>query len=118
VARREILEELGYYDADAGPQADNDLFLRLAARHSLYYSAAYPHTSWRLHADNLSHRWSHTEQMLQGTRTLDKVFSDPCLPQELRQYRTMCINNYLHKVKVCAESTIGDQHGPFPTADS
>ncbi len=109
VARREILEELGYYDVDAGPQADNDLFLRLAAKHSLYYSATYPHTSWRLHANNLTHRWSQTEQSRQGMRTLDKVFSDPCLPQELRQYKTICFDNFLRKVKA------SPMPGPQPT---
>jgi glycosyltransferase involved in cell wall biosynthesis len=104
VARRELLEEMGYYDVDAGPQADNDLFLRLAAKHALYYSATYPHTAWRLHADNLTHRWSLAEQSLQGVRTLEKVFSHPCLPQELCRYKTKCLNYYLDKVKVRAEA--------------
>jgi glycosyltransferase involved in cell wall biosynthesis len=103
VARRELLEESGYYDVDAGPSADNDLSLGLAARHSLYYSATYPHTSWRLHAEKWTHRWSLTEQIVEGRRMLDKIFSDPCLPQELHQYKNLCFNNFLHKVKVRAE---------------
>jgi hypothetical protein len=35
---------------------------------------------------------------------LDKIFSDPCLPQELRQYKNLCFNNYLHKVWDRAEA--------------
>jgi glycosyltransferase involved in cell wall biosynthesis len=106
VARREILEEMGYYDLDAGPQADNDLFLRLAARHALYYSSSYTHASARLHAHNLTHRWSHTDQVLQGARTVNKVFSDPSLSEELRGYRAICLNNFLSKAAVQAERTI------------
>ena len=104
VARRELLEEMGYYDVDAGASADNDLFLRLAAKHSLYYSATYPHTAWRLHADNLTHRWSLREQIAEGMRMLDKIFGDPCLPQELQQYKNICFNNFLHKVWVYAKA--------------
>ncbi len=106
VVRREILEEMGYYDVDAGPQADNDFFLRLASRHALYYSSSYTNASARLHANNLAHRWSHAEQVLQGARTLDKAFSDPSLSEELRGYRAMCLNNFLSKAAVQAERTI------------
>jgi len=99
VARRKILEEVGYYDEDAGPSADNDLYLRLAARYPLYYCAGYPHTSWRLHQHNLSHRWGWLEQGRNGVRIIEKIFSDPCLPPELAQYKNVIFENFVYKGK-------------------
>ena len=97
VARRKILEEVGYYDEAAGPSADNDLFLRLAAKYPLYYCAKYPHTSWRFHRGNLTRRWSWLEQGRNGVRILEKIFSDPCLPPELAQYKKAIFENFVHK---------------------
>lgn len=104
VVRRKILEEVGYYDENAGAGADNDLFLRLAARYPLYYCAAYPHTSWRLHRDNLTHRWGWLKQTREGIRMLKKVFSDPGLPPELAKYRNLCIGNFIDKGMDYAEN--------------
>lgn len=89
IARREILEAIGYYDENAGPGADNDLFLRLALKYPLYYSS-YPHAAWRYHADNLTHQWGIINQVRESLRMLDKVFSDPELPGELRQHKKAC----------------------------
>ncbi|MBW2038910.1 MAG: glycosyltransferase [Deltaproteobacteria bacterium] len=99
IARREILEEVGYYDEVAGPSADNDLFLRLASRYPLYYSN-YPHAAWRLHADNLTHRWGPIEQTTEGLRMLNKIFSNDALPEELRKHKKSCYIYYYHKVLV------------------
>jgi glycosyltransferase involved in cell wall biosynthesis len=99
VIRRKILEEVGYYDEDAGPSADNDLFLRLAAMYPLYYCARYPHTSWRLHRDNLTHRYGWLEQTQDSIRMLEKIFSDPCLPSELARYKNVIFEYCVHKGK-------------------
>ena len=97
VARRRILEEVGYYDEDAGASADNDLFLRLASRYPLYY-ANHPHTAWRLHSDNLIHRWSRVEQTREGLRTLGKVIMDKALPDELRRCERDCYTCFYRKI--------------------
>jgi glycosyltransferase involved in cell wall biosynthesis len=104
VARRKILEEVGYYDEEAGPHADNDLFLRLAAKYPLFYCASWPHTSWRLHQHNLTHRVGILEQVRDSYRMLKKVFSDPCLSPELARYRNVCIENFMHKSMNYAEN--------------
>ncbi len=98
LARREILEEVGYYDEEAGPSADNDLFLRLAARYSLYYSNNPHHATRRLHADNLTHRWGLVDQTGEGLRMLHKAFSDEALPEELRKHKKACYTYFYHKV--------------------
>lgn len=97
IVRREILEQVGYYDEEAGPSADSDLFLRLASRYLLYYST-YPHTAWRRHADNLTHRWGIVEQIADGLKILNKAFSDDALPEELRQCKRSCYTYYYQKV--------------------
>jgi glycosyltransferase involved in cell wall biosynthesis len=97
LARREILEEVGYYDVDAGPSADNDLFLRLASRYHLYYSANPHHAAWRRHHDNLSRRWSVVDQCAEGLRMLNKAFSDPALPRELRDHEASAYTYFYHK---------------------
>jgi len=113
IARREILEQVGYYDEEAGPGADNDLFLRLASRYPLYYSN-YPHTAWRSHAYNLTHRWGPVEQATEGLKILNKIFDDGTLPEELREYRRSCyIYNY-HKVLANARRLL--TRGDFETA--
>jgi glycosyltransferase involved in cell wall biosynthesis len=98
VVRRNILEEVGYYDEQAGPGADNDLFLRLAAGYPLFYCAAYPHTSRRIHEHNLTHRYGILEQTKEGFRMLKKVFSDPGLSPKLARHRDACIGNFAHKI--------------------
>ncbi len=85
LVRHEVLDAVGPYDAACGASADNDLFLRLAARHPLYYSA-YPHLAWRRHTGNLTLRWSPIAQVEETLHKLEKVFSDPALPDDLRQF--------------------------------
>jgi hypothetical protein len=94
IARREALESVGFYDEDAGPSADNELFIRLASRYPYYYSS-YPHTAWVLHAGNLTHRWDFLAQTEDCLRILGKTFRDGCLPEELRQFeRESYLYNY------------------------
>jgi glycosyltransferase involved in cell wall biosynthesis len=83
VVRRDILEAVGYYHDDAGPGADNDLFLRLAALYPLYYSHI-PHAAWRWHKTNLTHQWSTFQQVQEGLEALRRVFSSDCFPASLR----------------------------------
>jgi glycosyltransferase involved in cell wall biosynthesis len=106
VARRRILEEVGYYDDNAGPGADNDLFLRLAAKYPLFYCATYPHTSWRFHGQNLTHRYDIFDQARNGFRTLKKVFSDPCLLPGLAKYSNICIENFSRKIMNYADNCL------------
>ena len=87
IARREIIEQVGYYDDAIGASADNDLYLRLASRYPLYYSSNPHHAAWRLHSDNLTHRWGLVDQVSEGLKTLQKAFSDDTLPEELRTYK-------------------------------
>jgi glycosyltransferase involved in cell wall biosynthesis len=85
IARRAILEQVGYYDERAGPSADSDLFLRLARQSPLFYST-YPHVAWRQHAGSLTRRWGYVEQTIETLRILHKTFDDPTLPESLRQH--------------------------------
>jgi glycosyltransferase involved in cell wall biosynthesis len=96
IARRTILDEAGFYDETAGPSADNDLFLRLSVRYPLYYFGTYPHTAWRLHAANLTHRWGAEDQILSSLKMLIKIFADSSTPQYLQQYKESCFN-FLHQ---------------------
>lgn len=94
VARQTVLESAGFYDEDAGPSADNELFIRLASRYPYYYSS-YPHTAWVLHSSNLTHCWDFLAQSEDGLRILGKTFRDGCLPEELRQFeRESYLYNY------------------------
>ena len=97
VARRKILEEVGFYDENAGPGADNDLLLRLAMNYPL---VILPRTHTRrgdLHRGNLSHRLDPAEQIRECIRMLDKAFNDPCLPPELAKYKKECYENFFNK---------------------
>lgn len=113
ITRREVMEKLGYYDEDSGPGADNDLFLRLSLHYPLYYSD-YPHTAWRLHADNLTHQWGFVEQAAEGFRALNKVFESQALPKKLVGFKDACIAYYSRKVLVCARDSL--KNGDFKTA--
>ena len=106
VVRREILEEIGYYDENAGPGADNDLLLQLAMSYPLCYSARHPHTSWRLHRGNLTHRLDPVEQTRECTRMLEKAFNDPCLPPELAKHKKECYKNFFNKTKINADTKL------------
>jgi glycosyltransferase involved in cell wall biosynthesis len=93
IVRREILEEVGYYDAEAGPYADHDLCLRLASRYPLYYSNNPHHAAWRYHADNLTHRCMYGEvgmRAIDCLKRLNKVFRDDAFPEELRKCEKEC----------------------------
>lgn len=98
LVRHEVLAEVGGYDESAGPGADNDLFLRLAARYPLYYSCNPHHAAWRLHQDNLTHRWGIVAQTREGLSTLDKTFNDPGLPEELRQLEKASYHYFYCKI--------------------
>lgn len=97
IFRRKILEEVGYYDEKAGPGADEDLFLRLASRYPLYFSTN-RHVSRRLHAENLTYRWSSVEQIAEGFRMLNKIFNNNDLPGEIHELKESCYNHYYSKV--------------------
>jgi glycosyltransferase involved in cell wall biosynthesis len=97
LVRRTILEMCNYYDPAAGPGADNDLYLRLAAKYPLYYSNT-PLVSWRLHSTNLTHRWGVSEQIVEGFYVLQKAFTDPSLSEELRLMRESCYDYFYRKV--------------------
>lgn len=93
IARREILEEVGYYDEDDGPYADHGLHLRLASRYSMYYSTNPLLAAKRHHADRLTHQVQQNEQGLRAIsclRKLNKVCSDDAFPDELRQPSHEC----------------------------
>lgn len=100
VVRREALEAVGYYDEDAGPGADNDLYLRLAAKYPLFYCAAFPYTMWRRHEHNLTLRWGWLEQTREGVRILEKIFNDPFLPPELARHRDDIFQRFADKGKL------------------
>ncbi len=98
IVRREILEQVNYYDENAGLSADNDLFLRLASRYPLYYSSNAHHAAYRRHAESLTHQWGHVEQAEEGLRMLNKVFNDKAFPAELCRYKRSCYTYYYQKV--------------------
>jgi glycosyltransferase involved in cell wall biosynthesis len=104
VVRRKILEEVGYYDENAGPGADNDLFLRLSAKYPLFYSATYPHTSWRFHPHNLTHQCNPLEIGRECFYMLHKIFDDPSLSPELGKYKDVCIESFIRKAQKYAEN--------------
>lgn len=95
IARRELLEEVGFYDEEAGSFADHDLFLRLAAKSPLYYSANCRHAIYRLHKDDkLAKNWTRAQQTHESLRMLRKIFGDKTLAEELRQYERPSFLNY------------------------
>jgi glycosyltransferase involved in cell wall biosynthesis len=97
VARRQILEQIGYYDEQAGLSADNDLFLRLAAKYPMFYSD-YPHVSYRKHTYGLCYGWRPVEQVFEGFYQLDKVFSDETLSDELKAHKAFIYNRFCRGV--------------------
>lgn len=97
IVRRDALESIGGFDETIGPSADNELFIRLSARYPMFYST-YPHTAWRFHEGNLTHRWSQQEQALQGLRILEKTFNEINLPEELTGFKHQAYQYYLKKV--------------------
>jgi glycosyltransferase involved in cell wall biosynthesis len=99
LARRKILEDIGMYDEDMGPCADTDLFLRLASRHSLFYSSNPHHAAWRLHTDNLTHSIVPIEYFSRRFRMLRKVFSDTELPDEVLECEEDCYANLCRLVR-------------------
>jgi glycosyltransferase involved in cell wall biosynthesis len=98
LVRRHVLEQVGFYDETAGPSADNDLFLRLASRTSLYYSSNPHHAAWRIHSTNLTYRWKFQQQIEEGFRILDKIFNDVSLPPCLYKYKDFCYSYHYKKV--------------------
>jgi glycosyltransferase involved in cell wall biosynthesis len=94
IARRQVLEEIGYYDEDGGPFADNDLFQRLSSRYPLFYSVN-PHISWRRHDGNLSNMCRPIAHAEARFHILNKIFSDESLSEELHEHKTYCYDfNY------------------------
>ena len=98
VVRRHAVRTLGGYDEMAGPGADNELYLRLAARHDMVYSAT-PHAAWRVHSGNLSHRWAPVDQAREGFRMLTRLFEDPSLDPELAALGPEALSFYLEKTQ-------------------
>jgi glycosyltransferase involved in cell wall biosynthesis len=96
LARHQVLHDIGPYDESVGASADNDLFLRLASRHPLYYSMC-PHNAWRLHDANLTHSWTPMAQAREGARTLAKAFTDPNRPAWVDQCRQPCLELFAGK---------------------
>lgn len=106
IARRKIMEEIGYYDEEASYAADVDLFLRLASRYPLYYSSNPHHAAWRLHADNLSHQIGLVTKIADTFRLLDKTFGNNDLPEELMQYKKPCYIYHYNKVLKTAQALL------------
>jgi glycosyltransferase involved in cell wall biosynthesis len=86
LARREILEELEFYDEDAGAAADTDLVLRLAPKYPMYYSS-YPHAAWRSHTENLTKTRRPYDQIAVRMMMLNKLFKGNSLPKALQQFK-------------------------------
>ena len=114
IARRNVLEAVELFDEQTGPGADNDLFLRLAWRFPMYYSK-YPHTAWRLHKNNLTHRWNDIDQAQEGLMICNnKVFNDAALPDEFQVFRKYAYNyNY---TKIFREELLRLEKGDLKSA--
>ena len=97
VVRKKILADIGYYDERMGPSADNELFMRLGAKHPMFFSTT-PHTTWRLHSDNLTHKWKLIDQTKDGLKILKKIFFDYNLPLELIKYSNETYISFYSKV--------------------
>jgi hypothetical protein len=93
-----------------GPSADNELFMRLAAKHDMFFSTT-PHTYWRVHAGNLTHKWGSLEQTEDGFNILKKTFNDPHLPLALKKTANETYIYFHAKVLKTAQSLLqkGDQ---------
>ncbi|MGV8038665.1 MAG: glycosyltransferase family 2 protein [Thermoanaerobaculaceae bacterium] len=98
VARRQVLEDLTYFDEAAGWGADNDLFLRLIARHPVFFSAV-PQNAWRLHETNLTHSWPVCHQAREAARMLLAVVDDPQCPDWVRACRVVALRNLSQKLE-------------------
>lgn len=115
IARRSILEAIDYYDEQAGPGADNELFLRLSLRAPLYYSTNPYHAASRVHPGNLTHRWSVVDQARETFYILNKICQDEMLPAELRAGRATYYNCFYNRVVFRIKEL--RQRGEYDTAD-
>jgi glycosyltransferase involved in cell wall biosynthesis len=87
IARRQLVEEIGWYDAAAGPYADYDLMIRMAAKTQGYYSNNPMHLAWRVHGNNLTERITASDRAFYMLRILDKTFKNKQLPEELKKQK-------------------------------
>jgi glycosyltransferase involved in cell wall biosynthesis len=99
MARRCVLEQIGYYDPEAGPYADFALYVRLAAAYPLYYSH-YPHVAWRVHNRNLSLRVDPVARAEYGLRILDKFWTSTSLPDEIKQHKDYSYQEIIRTILV------------------
>jgi glycosyltransferase involved in cell wall biosynthesis len=97
LVRRQVLQDVGYYDVCAGPSADTDLFLRLLLKYPLYYSS-YPHVTKRQHSSNLARQANLPETTARCLTILNKAFSNTNLPQELRDCERTCFIHLYRQV--------------------
>lgn len=94
VARRELVENIGFYDEETGLFADHDFFLRLAAASPLYYSTNCRHAIYRAHSGNrLMKEWKDLQRIRESLHILDKTFHYGRLPEELQLYEKP---SYIH----------------------
>lgn len=100
IAKRELIKEIGYYDTEAGPYADYDLAIRMAAKYPVYYSKNPHHLAWRAHENNLSNKYSSYDRILYMMQILNKTFKCSELPIELKNCKKYCYsfaNEFIHK---------------------
>lgn len=93
LARRRVLDEIGYYNEQIGRSADNLFFMQLTSRYTLYYSNNACHTAYRDHAEGLHQDWGLIERITECLKILDKTFNDKSFPEELRKYEKA---SYIH----------------------
>lgn len=95
--RKDVFDEIGGFDDTMGPSADNELFLRLSLKQPMFYSTTF-HVAWKMHADNLTHRWNLLDQTNDAVKILKKTFSRPDLPIGLKKMEKSIYIRYYKKV--------------------
>jgi glycosyltransferase involved in cell wall biosynthesis len=90
IARREFIEEIGFYDINAGPYADYDLAIRMATKYPVYYSNNSHHLAWRIHKNNLTNKLTSYDRASYMLKVLDKTFKNKQLPEKLKNQKEYC----------------------------
>lgn len=106
LARREVVEKVGYYVEQAGPYADHELCLRLVLGFPFYYSS-YPHAVWRLHSNNLTHQIDAMERISLALGILKRVF-DRTFPSELDDCKRLSYIYLYHYLLTSCEELLAE----------
>ncbi|MGV7220083.1 MAG: glycosyltransferase family 2 protein [Nitrospinales bacterium] len=89
--RREVLDEIGYFDESLPACEDYDLWLRLAARHSVEFIPQKLIIKTGGHSDQLSHKYDAMDRF--RVYAIDKLLGQVCLDDKIRKLAIEILND-------------------------